>query len=688
MSSVNLSVAQSLDIKGIIKEDTLSFEFLLKNSSNEDLDVSLMSKMELVIFSGSATILEYDSADDDTTLVDGSFSGTKGPSALAALKTGMYRWKLRVTYLSGEVRTWLTGKCNISDKSFEEDSTSATVTVQETGETVTVTVSQLGTSVSFASQAEFDAGTESAKAVAPDTVGKYIEKSLGAITVTAIPFSQAGYFNQHTQAGDEVWAITGSIRDNVLIRIPYVSNGSNTISFGTGFNTLSGLFGITNGGTLAAGLWQILLWSSGGEVYVNVPAVAPTDISPTTLSSAVVATENPDMMTLTFADAVNITTDGWSLSSDIGGAISFTAVEGGDGTTTPDMTLSRKVVEGEILTISYDASTGNTTKVSNSVEVEDITDDSVTNSVDNPDITAASVEDAEPSDFVFTAERAITGTTAGWTPKINGTPATKTGFSGSGTTTITITVSETVENGDTLTLDYSGGDMVDTYGNVMQTITGQSVTNNVEVGTIIVMQDDFAGAVIDTDKWTVTDPADLIDVSQDGKLYFTGTGNAGGTPINHGVNRVDSDFAFSGGVDTQCLQVDVDGDSYEAIQSYIKIWSGVNDNKIEVLTTSTDRTKIRLVIRLNNSTVYDEDTTVNMTNTIKIEHVGTAIKFFYLSDPDTWTQIGTTQNVDFTGKTMYPSLTCLGWGGNLAGVNLSYDNFYQTNDVYSNSIPV
>jgi hypothetical protein len=103
-----------------------------------------------------------------------------------------------------------------------------------------------------------------------------------------------------------------------------------------------------------------------------------------------------------------------------------------------------------------------------------------------PEIVDAVVQNASPYDFVITLDSSCTGTTAGWTPKINGGAATKTGFSGSGTAIFTITVSDTIQSTDTLTIDYddvSGDTQSVSTGVDLESETAYPVTNNIAAGT-------------------------------------------------------------------------------------------------------------------------------------------------------------------------------------------------------------
>lgn len=86
-----------------------------------------------------------------------------------------------------------------------------------------------------------------------------------------------------------------------------------------------------------------------------------------------------NILDLTFSRAVDITTDGWTIESD-GDSITVSSVSSGSGTTQPRLVLSRDIVPGESLTVSYDPSTGSTETPSGRA-LAAITDMVITNSV-------------------------------------------------------------------------------------------------------------------------------------------------------------------------------------------------------------------------------------------------------------------------------------------------------------------
>lgn len=94
------------------------------------------------------------------------------------------------------------------------------------------------------------------------------------------------------------------------------------------------------------------------------------------LSSSLIAQGTPTILQLTFNGTAVITTSGWSIATDGPNALSISSVSD-SGTSTPSFTLSREILPGEVITLSY---TGGTTTV-NGNDLGDITDRAVTNNV-------------------------------------------------------------------------------------------------------------------------------------------------------------------------------------------------------------------------------------------------------------------------------------------------------------------
>src|SRR5690606_15189814 len=96
------------------------------------------------------------------------------------------------------------------------------------------------------------------------------------------------------------------------------------------------------------------------------------------LTQASVSQGAATTLNLTFNGSTTITTDGWSINTDSENALSISSVSG-SGTSTPSFTLSREILPGETITLSYDEDTGST-KVGDN-DLPSITNKPVSNNV-------------------------------------------------------------------------------------------------------------------------------------------------------------------------------------------------------------------------------------------------------------------------------------------------------------------
>lgn len=99
------------------------------------------------------------------------------------------------------------------------------------------------------------------------------------------------------------------------------------------------------------------------------------EIVEVTLTLAEVTESTTDAINLTFSNSVIITQTGWSVDAS-GDAVTILGVVG-SGTAIPIFSLSRNIVAGETVTISYDPGTGATTSLTGN-ELETITNQAVT----------------------------------------------------------------------------------------------------------------------------------------------------------------------------------------------------------------------------------------------------------------------------------------------------------------------
>jgi len=191
---------------------------------------------------------------------------------------------------------------------------------------------------------------------------------------------------------------------------------------------------------------------------------------------------------------------------------------------------------------------------------------------------------------------------------------------------------------------------------------------------IILMQDNFTGTSIDTGKWTLTEGNANGTITQNDSLIFTTT-----SLVASRSNYLDSNtnMPATGAIQVTASNID------DNCSADIKLWDGTQQNEIDILGSAADRSIARIIIRQGDVGQYDLTTSISMNNTFKILRDGDDVSFYYLSAPDTWTQMGTTQTVSGLG-TLYPTLQMQARTGPSSS---NLDNFYQTNADYSTSTP-
>jgi len=101
---------------------------------------------------------------------------------------------------------------------------------------------------------------------------------------------------------------------------------------------------------------------------------------------------------------------------------------------------------------------------------------------DAPLFVSASVENAAPADIKLLFNETMKLTSfAGYTVKVDGTPATISSFSGNNTNTVVLTLATAITTHQVVTVEYDGtGTTTDLVGNPLALFTAQNVTNNVK----------------------------------------------------------------------------------------------------------------------------------------------------------------------------------------------------------------
>lgn len=193
----------------------------------------------------------------------------------------------------------------------------------------------------------------------------------GALSGTELTFDVP--HKQYTLDVDSDIALTlaGSGNEaNSRIDILATGDGSHTLTF-PGNWTITGTFN-------ANVSQQISLYYNGagivGSIVTYQPIIDPLE---TELDEAIVTTEVPNQLNLTFNEAVNITSDGWAVDASAAG-VTIGGVSG-SGTTTIVFTLSRAILYSETVTVSYDPTVvGSVTTDLAGFELAEITDFPVT----------------------------------------------------------------------------------------------------------------------------------------------------------------------------------------------------------------------------------------------------------------------------------------------------------------------
>ncbi len=193
----------------------------------------------------------------------------------------------------------------------------------------------------------------------------------------------------------------------------------------------------------------------------------------------------------------------------------------------------------------------------------------------------------------------------------------------------------------------------------------------------LIFSDNFSGTVIDTAKWTETDPNGLI--SQNNQLLIDAPHS--GTVASF-TNQLKSVNSVTSGVATlQTRMTWTDPGGSEAVQEFY-LWVD-NTHYARILTRSSGGT-----YRLITSAGYDFETDIAIPQDVKITYDITShdIKFWYWSG-SAWTQMGTTQNSNI-GSTVFAIYTVSDSASFSNADQGQYDDFYMSNADYSTHYPV
>lgn len=225
---------------------------------------------------------------------------------------------------------------------------------------------------------------------------------------------------------------------------------------------------------------------------------------------------------------------------------------------------------------------------------------------------------------------------------------------------------------DTVTVTYDNGDVfVD-----IDAITIQAIASS-----IILFEDDFTGAVLDTAKWDLTNPNILnIQISQSNKLLFTRVLDV--TVASSIDNNITSDNSYAkGGALSVLCNADVGFTNSGVVARWI--FNGTTD----FIRVDCSLGVFKLIVKAANVTEYNFTTAINSNSRLKITYDNSNdIKFWYWSGAS-WTQMGTTQNFNL-GTSGQISLSA---GSNLSdSLNdvYSFDEVRVTSADYATELPV
>lgn len=264
-----------------------------------------------------------------------------------------------------------------------------------------------------------------------------------------------------------------------------------------------------------------------------------------------------DAIRITFPSCVDIVAT-TGIEVNVGGAgwEAVASVSGGSDRVW-EFETTTEIAEGDVVLWQYLGAEDSIVDCTEAVDVGAIDPVTVRNPLDltAPTLVSAEVGTVDGSTFVlvFSEDLASADFATGWTIEADATPLTITGATEGPAGTLTITVSEDVAEGQTVTISYDAntGDIADVTGyptaNVLASITDEAVTNNVAGGDITLVSiavTPDAGTIdygatqqfTATGTYSDTSTADITgDVTWDSSDDAVATISAGGLATGTGV---------------------------------------------------------------------------------------------------------------------------------------------------------
>lgn len=186
-----------------------------------------------------------------------------------------------------------------------------------------------------------------------DNIGGGVSIQRNLTFSQALDFSNdQTYYNRGSQSGDITFSTgVNPVNSNVYVYTDFTADGS-AINFPTSWKE------VKNEYVADSSVYGLIVYWDGVNHQYQLYKIFTPDITAPTLTSGTVENATKSTLDLVFDEAVNITTSGWTINTD-GSALSISSVSD-SGTSTPSFNLSRDIAFGEIITLDYTSTTGDT----------------------------------------------------------------------------------------------------------------------------------------------------------------------------------------------------------------------------------------------------------------------------------------------------------------------------------------
>lgn len=302
-----------------------------------------------------------------------------------------------------------------------------------------------------------------------------------------------------SQSGAIAYTLAGAGNvDGVVIRHKILSDGTNPITFSVDFN----VFGKSSNDLYPAGLQVFYFNYVGGDVDVSIPTYDGAFVAPDTFAPTYISTypKTANVSDTSFDAQIQLNEAGTAylvVVADGAAAPTSAEVKAGTGSGGTGQVFAGNVAVVAASTTATISATGLAASTSYDVYVVAEDDEGTPNiqaspvlinqtmgagpDITAPTISSATVEDANPSILVVGFNEVVTITdVTGLTIAGAATP-TLSAPTGSGTNTLSFTLSAPLTSGQTVTLEVAGtNNIIDGASNALVAIS-QAITNNVGV---------------------------------------------------------------------------------------------------------------------------------------------------------------------------------------------------------------